>query len=58
MQQAHQIFPFDGFTPEETEILLDCMKSDRWFLYRLHSRSVKLYDKWIRLPYKVVGGAR
>nr|DAN23457.1 MAG TPA_asm: protein of unknown function DUF3783 [Bacteriophage sp.]DAP66335.1 MAG TPA: protein of unknown function (DUF3783) [Caudoviricetes sp.] len=53
MQQAHQIFRFKGFTPEEIEILLDCMKSGRWFLYRLHSRSVKLYDKWIH-PREVI----
>nr|DAV76971.1 MAG TPA: protein of unknown function (DUF3783) [Caudoviricetes sp.] len=53
MQQAHQIFPFKGFTPEEIEILLDCMKSGKWFLYRLHSRNVKLYSKWIR-PREVI----
>nr|DAE29254.1 MAG TPA: hypothetical protein [virus sp. ctx9V1] len=47
MQQAHQIFPFKEFTPEEIEILLDCMKSGRWFLYCLHSRSAKLYNKWL-----------
>nr|DAJ76290.1 MAG TPA: hypothetical protein [Crassvirales sp.] len=42
-----QIFRFKEFTPKEIEILLDCMKSGRWFLYCLHSRSVKLYNKWL-----------
>ena len=53
MQQAHQIFPFNGFTPEEIEILLDCMKSGKLFLYCLHSRSAKLYDKWIH-PREII----
>nr|DAH55034.1 MAG TPA: hypothetical protein [Caudoviricetes sp.] len=29
------------------------MKSGKWFLYCLHSRSVKLYNKWIR-PREVI----
>nr|DAR42063.1 MAG TPA: hypothetical protein [Bacteriophage sp.] len=47
IQQAHLIFPFEEFAPEEIEILHDCMKSGRRFLHCLYSRSVKLYKKWL-----------